>query len=379
MKAIIVGAGIGGLCTAIALQKNGIETTVYERASELKTIGAGLSLWANALRVLDELGVGLKLRKASAFNGDGLIRSHNGQVLAHATSSTQDHNSPICVHRADLAEILYHCAGDVVKLAYELSYYEQHAKAVTVHFSNGASDTADLLIAADGINSNVRAQMYPYSYPRYSGYTAWRSVVPFEHHLMQGKFGETWGYGQRFGMMPISNNRVYWFATENAPEGKRYSSEQTKAHLQDLFGDWHEPIPALLEATKAEQILQHDIFDIAPLQNWMDGRVVLLGDAAHAMTPNMGQGACQAIEDAYALARVLARKSLPEALYDYQNMRIPRVHQIMSQSRQIGQVGQVENPMLCWIRNQFVRNIPASIRNRALNAVVDYDICTLLS
>ena len=372
MKAIIIGAGIGGLCTAIALQKSGIETVVYERAPELKAVGAGLALWSNALHVLEALGIGDSLRKMSSFNGDGVIRSYQGQILVRNNSTSKD--SPIAVHRADLMNILRQQAGDVIKLGYELVHYQQDSKQVTAYFSNGDSDSADILIGADGIHSNVRAQMHPDSQPKYSGYTVWRSVVDFDHSLMRGKFGETWGHGQRFGIMPISDNRVYWFATDNAPAGKRYSPEATKAHVQNLFAAWHEPIPALLEATQADELLHHDISDIDPLQSWSNGRVVLLGDAAHAMTPNMGQGACQAIEDAYALGVVLSKKNLSQALSEYQTMRIPRVHQIMSQSRQIGQAGQVENPMLCWLRNQVVKNIPSGIRNRALNAVAEYDI-----
>lgn len=381
MKAIIIGAGVGGLCTAIALQQAGIETVLYERASEMKAVGAGLALWSNALYVLDALGVGSAVRDMSLFNGKGAIRTHTGKSLVQiATNDKHDSESisSIVIHRADLMNILREHAGDVIKLGHELTHYEQNSTNITVRFSNGHSDSADILIGADGIHSQVRAQMQPQSQPKYSGYTVWRAVISFEHKLMNGMFGETWGYGQRFGLMPISHNRIYWFATENVPAGKRYSPESTKSHVQNLFANWHDPIPALLEATEAEQILHHDIYDIDALDSWSDGRVVLLGDAAHAMTPNMGQGACQAIEDAYVLGKILGEETEKSALIDYQNIRMARVQQIMSQSRQIGQAGQLENTALCWLRNQVVKNMPSNIRNRALNAVIEYDIRAVL-
>jgi 2-polyprenyl-6-methoxyphenol hydroxylase-like FAD-dependent oxidoreductase len=382
MKAIIIGAGIGGLCTAIALQQSGIETLIYERAPKLEALGAGLALWSNALQVLDSFGVGTAIAEMGAFNGQGAIRSHRGKSLVQVASN-DTHNSEsirsIAVHRAELMNILLEQAGNVIKLGHEFTHYQQNSEGITVHFSNGNSDSVDMLIGADGIHSKVRARMHPESQAKYSGYTVWRGLVPFEHRRMNGVFGETWGNGQRFGMMPINNDRVYWFATENVPAGKRYSVQETKTHVQNLFASWHDPIPALLKATDAAEILHHDIYDIDPIEAWVEGRVALLGDAAHAMTPNMGQGACQAIEDAYALGTVLGKKTLQNALAHYQNIRMPRVHQIMSRSRQIGQVGQIENPAICWLRNQVVKNMPVAIRNRALNSVIDYDIRSTLA
>jgi 2-polyprenyl-6-methoxyphenol hydroxylase-like FAD-dependent oxidoreductase len=174
---------------------------------------------------------------------------------------------------------------------------------------------------------------------------------------------------------------VYWFGTENVAPGQyQPTAEALKAHLQALYSGWHEPIPQLIAETSPADILHHDIYDLEPLTTWIDQHVVLLGDAAHAMTPNLGQGACQAIEDAYALAHYLASaSSIEAALAYYQLLRLPRAKNIMQQSRQIGAAGQLNNPMLCWVRNQAVRLMPASIRDRSLNTVVNYDVTRALS
>jgi FAD-dependent urate hydroxylase len=414
MKAIIIGAGIGGLTTALTLQKQGIETVIYERAAEVRADGAGLSIWANALRVLDYLGIYEGLAANSAIQGKGGLYSSTGTILSQAEqdSSSIDTTLALVVHRSDLHQALLSKLQKPVCTGREFSHYEQPGETVHVHFKDGTSDTADLLIGADGLYSGLRLQMQPKSLPIYSGYGAWRGVVNFDYSKVSDYWGESWGKGQRFGITPIGKNRIYWFATNNLPAEKRFTGAESKAHLLRHFADWHDPIPELIAATSAENIIYHPIFDIEPLERWVEGRVVLLGDAAHAMTPNMGQGACQAIEDAYALGGVLSLRaaklplpakrsgegwgegcvlslraaegslgnssSIEAALAQYQTLRLPRAASIMSRSRQIGKVGQLTNPVLCWLRNTAVKLLPSGMRDEALNAVIHYDILKAL-
>jgi FAD-dependent urate hydroxylase len=382
MKAIIIGAGVGGLCAALMLEKEGHEAVIYERAPEVRTDGAGLSIWANALRVLDALGVGEELRAISAKQGKGGFYDQGGGILTQRENDPSQIESTmaVVVHRADLHEALLKKLKSPIVTGREFSHYSQQSGKVTAHFQDGSSDTGDVLIGADGLYSRVRLQMQPKSLPVYSGYGAWRGVVQFDHAKVGDYWGESWGKGQRFGITPIGEKRIYWFATANLPAEKRFSGAESKSHLLRAFADWHDPIPELIAGSSAESILYHPIYDIEPLTRWADGRAVLLGDAAHAMTPNMGQGACQAIEDAYALAMALGKfPNLEQGIRHYETMRQPRANQIMKMSRMIGKVGQLENPLLCWLRNQAAKRLMGQSENDSLSRLIQYDIIAAMA
>ena len=207
---------------------------------------------------------------------------------------------------------------------------------------------------------------------RYAGYTAWRGIAPFRTAGLLA--GETLGRGQRFGLVPIAGDRVYWYATDNVPEGEREDPEQAKTRLTNMFARWHAPIPALIAATEAPAILRNDIYDRDPVDRWGEGRVTLLGDAAHPMTPNLGQGGCQAIEDALMLARCLAEGGAVDAsLRRYESLRIPRTRFIVNASRRIGRAFQMESPVLCRLRDLAIRMTPASMSYRSLAAIAGYE------
>ena len=381
MRAIIIGAGIGGLTTAIALKQAGIEVTVYERAPELRAVGAGLSLWANALKALDCIGVGDRVRQCGVHGHEAAIRAANGHILSamsqRALSKHFGDTPIVVVHRADLMDILLNTTQLDVRCGFSFERYIQDKNGVTVYFDNGKSDSSDILIGADGIHSRVRQQILPDSRPIYSGYCAWRAITTFDHQRVNHTWGESWGIGKRTGVLPLTDNRVYWFATANRPQGEKLASGDSKTLLLDLFADWHQPVPDLLQATDANLILHNDILDIDPIATWYDGRVVLLGDAVHAMTPNMGQGACQAIEDGIVLARSLKTgATIADSFAQYTTIRQDRTKAIQLQSRRIGQVGQIENAALGWIRNHAVRLMPSALQVRLLDAVVGYDVAT---
>lgn len=237
-------------------------------------------------------------------------------------------------------------------------------------FDDGSSASGAVLVGADGIGSVVRQQMHPGSLPVYRGYPAWRAVLPFDHSA--NKWGETWGKGARFGTVPLSQGRVYWFATANRPANTPPGDH--RAELKRLFGQWHEPIPQLIAATPDEAMLYNDISDIEPLNSWVDGRAVLLGDAAHAMTPNMGQGACQAIEDALALADALqSQSSLAGALSAYENRRVAHTRRVVLRSRSIGRMGQLDSSLAVMLRDGMTRLIPSQMTLRGLDFVLKPD------
>jgi 2-polyprenyl-6-methoxyphenol hydroxylase-like FAD-dependent oxidoreductase len=230
-----------------------------------------------------------------------------------------------------------------------------------------------VLIGADGMKSAVRLRLIGQHPPRYAGYTAWRTVVESDRGGLN--IVETWGRGRRFGIVPMSHGRIYWFATKNAPEGERDPEGNSRQTLSKLFRGWHEPIEALIEAATEGSILRNDIYDLTPLRRWVHNRVALLGDAAHAMTPNLGQGACQAIEDGAVLAACLSKSStIDSALLEYQRRRVPRATQFMRRSRLLGSVAQCENPFLCWVRDSATRFTPKWAARRQLKSPAGLEI-----
>lgn len=376
-KAIIIGGGIGGLTAAIALEQAGLEAHVYERVAELREVGAGISLWANAVRALKVLGLADSLSAHGWSPLRGTLRTSTGEIL---TSSQSHHTADAGVtvgalHRADLLRLLREAVDDArVHVGRECVRVSSDHGAVTAHFADGSAAAGDVLIGADGLHSVVRAAVHTTAPPRYAGYTAWRGVVEF---TAPAAASESWGRGQRFGIVPLNDGRVYWFATKNAPEHDRDPVGTVKTRLIDRFHGWHTPIEALLDATPESAILRNDIYDRDPDGPWTADRVTLLGDAAHPMTPNLGQGACQAIEDAVVLAACLAQSvDVETALHWYQVRRLPRTRRIVLLSRRIGQLAQWEQPLACWLRTQAMRAAPSWMNERQIRSILDEQILT---
>jgi 2-polyprenyl-6-methoxyphenol hydroxylase-like FAD-dependent oxidoreductase len=383
-KVVVAGGGIGGLTAAIALRRAGFEVSVFERAAELGEVGAGLLLASNAQKALKKLGLAEAVSSLGTPASAAEIRSWRGKVLASIPAAELEKKigtSSAAVHRADLQALLAREVGDgTLRVSAEVVGFEQDKGGVRVHFADGSQESADILIGADGLRSRVRAGLFGPEEPRYAGYTAWRAVVKPEEELLSWGAGfESWGIGARFGCAHIGDGRVYWFATANAPEGEKDGPsgglDGAKAKLLRLFSRWHRPVADLVEAAEEGAILRTDIYDREPLgERWGEGKVTLLGDAAHPMTPNLGQGACQAIEDAVVLARCLGEGgATAESLRRYERLRSARVAMLVRRSRRIGSVGQVKNPAVCWLRERALAMIPPKAQLRQLEEVVGYE------
>lgn len=377
-RVIIVGGGIGGLCAALSLRRIGLDVVVYEQAPELLALGAGLTIWANAIKALRKLGVAGAVIEAGAKIERGELRTSHGRVLSRTEQGELEERfgePTIAIHRATLHEILLAALPrEAVHLNAKCLGFEENESSVTARFSNGEKESAQLLVGADGIHSVVRAQLFPEVKLRYSGYTSWRGVVETRDEAALGTTVESWGCGQRFGIVRVDRERVYWFSTANATSGLKLSPAESKRYLLEHFKDWHHPVKLLIESTPAEKILHNDIYDIAPLKSWCRGRVALLGDSVHPTTPNMGQGACMAIESSLALARCLREEDgIEEALGRYERGRRERTAWITNQSWRIGRIGQFENPLLCAMRDLFVRLAPDSLTLRQIERAVNYE------
>jgi 2-polyprenyl-6-methoxyphenol hydroxylase-like FAD-dependent oxidoreductase len=317
--AVVAGAGIGGLAAAVALRRQGWDVTVLERAPDLEPAGSGLGLGPNALHALDAIGLGDEVRRFSAVQGHGGVRRWDGRWLVRTDlgALAERFGDPqVMALRADLVGLL---AGRLPESALRTGVTvtgvdpgssEDRARVTT---SEGDLD-ADLVVAADGIRSRIRATLFPgHPGPQYSGCTTWRFVAPRPDRSPSP--AETWGRGTVFGVVPLADGRVYCYGSAFAPAGVRHDDEA--AELKRRFGGWHDPISALIGSVSPEAVLHDDVYWMAePLPAYHHGRVAILGDAAHAMTPHLGQGACQAIEDAIVLASVARPGTVAGAALD---------------------------------------------------------------
>ncbi len=375
MRALISGAGIGGLTAAIALRKTGLDVSVFERTDEIRGAGAGLGLWSNATRALETLGLTDSLREIGAPVKDGKILSSHGRILSNISPGETPATAFLAVHRSELQSALLKELGDgVVVTGSECVGFAQDADGVTAYLRDGREERGDLLVGADGLDSAVRRQLFGASEPRYAGYTAWRGISRFEHELVRPGAGfESWGCGLRFGCNNLGGDRVYWFVSKNAPEGETAGPDGSLPALLKMFRGWHGPISSLIEAAHEEDVLRDDIYDRPPMKRWSKGRVTLLGDAAHPMTPNLAQGACQAIEDSVVLSECMGGgKSVEASLKLYEKRRAARAARFVRLSRLLGWIGQTETPLLCRARDALIAGTPERLQSRQLQRLMEY-------
>jgi 2-polyprenyl-6-methoxyphenol hydroxylase-like FAD-dependent oxidoreductase len=362
----IIGGGIGGLTAALALQRSGFQTEVFEQAPELHDVGAAIAIWANAMRVLEYLGVANEILARGGVVEELRWMDHSGFELNRVRIS--DRKTPaVALHRYDLQRTLRQALPQSsLHLGHTILNYSQQGDKIVATFANGQSVEADFLIGADGVHSRVRSQFINDGEPLNRGYTIWRGTSPIVPAVIPPGTGiELYGCGKRFGIGPVGLGRTGWWASGNADHADL---------LTDLFRGWYRPVIDLIETTPPESILKTITTDRQPIKRWGAGHITLLGDAIHPTTPNLGQGGCQAMEDAVVLARCFEKYGASEdALRHYERLRYARTAALTRISRLYGSVGQWENIVARALRRTVLSLAPESAANLAMQMVFDYD------
>lgn len=351
LKVVIIGAGIGGLTAAIALSQSGYEVEVYERSQELRPRGAGISLWSNGVKVLNHFGLGEKIAAIGGQMDYMEYLSAQGEVMNHIQLQPlieEVGQRPYPVARADLQAMLLEAFKGTVNLGYRCVEAQEQGDQVTVKFENGHEATGDLVIAADGVRSTLRQYVLGREvHPTYRDYVNWNGLVEADEKLTPAN---TWtiyvGNHQRASMMPVGENRLYFFFDVPLPIGTSSPPEFIRAELQKHFQGWADPVQMLIQRIDPAKTNRLEISDVGPVDRMVRGRVVLLGDAAHATCPDLGQGGCQALEDVYMLNHFLVTTniSVEDALKRYEKARKDRTSSIVEKARNRAEVIHGKDP-----------------------------------
>ncbi|MGF1524229.1 MAG: FAD-dependent urate hydroxylase HpxO [Leptolyngbyaceae cyanobacterium] len=342
LKIVVVGAGMGGLTTALAMRQAGYEVEVYDRVKALRPAGAGISLWSNGVKVLNRLGLGSAI---AAIGGPmeqmAYYEGKTGKLLTRFSLMPiveRVGQAPYPVARTDLQQMLLEALGvEQVQLNKRCVAVEQTPESATAVFEDGHRATGDVVVGADGTHSIIRT--YVLGHPterRYVGYVNWNGLVPVSNELAPANSWDLYvADGQRASVMPVGGDRFYFFLDVPLPKGTDNNPENYCQELTEHFAGWAAPVQTLIQRLDPSQTNRVEIHDIEPLQTLFKGRVALIGDAAHSTAPDLGQGGCQAIEDAWSLANYLATTniSVTDALERYQASRLERVAQIILKAR----------------------------------------------
>ncbi|HAV3850133.1 TPA: FAD-dependent urate hydroxylase HpxO [Acinetobacter baumannii] len=342
MNVVIIGAGMGGLTTGIALKKFGHQVRIFEQTEKILPVGAAISLWSNGVKCLNYLGLTDKIAKLGGQMDDlAYVDGLTGDVMTQFSLRPlieEVGQRPYPVARADLQNMLMDEFGrDQIYLGKKMVGLEDKADFVEVHFADGSSTQADLLIGADGTHSMTRAYVLGQQVQRrYAGYVNWNGLVEISEDLAPAQQWTTYvGEGKRASLMPVADGRFYFFLDVPLPAGLENNRDEYKKLLKQYFADWFQPVQQLIERLDPQKTNRVEIHDIEPFTQFYKGRVVILGDAAHSTTPDIGQGGCQAMEDAIYLARSLQINTLglEDALRRYQNKRNERANELVLRAR----------------------------------------------
>jgi 2-polyprenyl-6-methoxyphenol hydroxylase-like FAD-dependent oxidoreductase len=380
-RVLIAGGGLAGLAAAAALRAAGVEATVFERVPELKRYGSVISVLANSARGLEQAGLGDLIDRYCVsvqrleyldWRGRYLAQMPIEDVAAKLGTRT------FIALRSDLQLGMFEELGtDVVTLGAEVVGFEQDDSGVTVKLADGREERGSVLLGADGIRSAVRRRLLG-DEPRYAGYSGWRGITTMDPAPLPPGLGkQVFGRGRTFGTFGMRDNRMYWFSSFVAEAGGTDEPDGHKAHVQRTFAGAPELVRSVIEATDESEILRTDIYDRPPVERWGEGRVTLIGDSAHAATPNTGQGGSQALLDGVLVAERIAQAAgslgdaaaVRKALESYETERIPQTSKVVKEAGLVGTFVHWTNPAACFVRDWVMYKLtPKAIWRRRAKA-----------
>ncbi|MBT2694942.1 FAD-dependent monooxygenase [Bacillus sp. ISL-55] len=370
----IIGGGISGLCTAIALQKKGIPANVYEKEKSIHEQDTGIILSGNAIRAFYIMGLGPQLR-ANGLDSDGcLLKSDSGKIIAEFDYHSPSHiPNYLFIHRSKLQRILTDALlpGSLHLDKHMIDF--KHDNTISLFFKDGTRIESDYLISCDGAASPIRTKLFPNSRLTYLGFSCWRGLIE-DPPIKVPSYTETWGPRGRFGIAPLTDNQVFWYAMKKSPTVNSDLSEWSSIDLLFNFFYYHEPIQDLLENTSPHHIIYDNLYELRPLTPLQSGNILLLGDSAHASMPNIGQGASQAAEDAVYLAKwISSEETIDKVFSKYETHRQERMKVVKDEMKIYGLAARIDFPVLCSIRNKLLQMTPSSYHNEKLRKVVEIE------
>ena len=380
-KVIIVGGGICGLATALSLTKAGFEVVLFERNDSFREVGAGLTLWSNGIYALKRMALHEPVLEAGQVVRHFEFLNSKGRSLGTVDLKKSESSMGVChlsIHRMRLMQALESQleSADSIKFNHEFVSYSQNGSAVHAHFANGHVESGEILLDCEGFHSKARKSILNHDNKKYSGYTCWRGVTRIPSgYTARGDIKHYIGSGAQVGIFDVGFDTVCWYATANVSAGKKDNGEERKHDVLERFADYPEEVTSIFKQTESDDFLKNDIYDRDPVGRWIDDRVLLMGDAAHPTTPNLGQGACMALEDAAVITACLQKHSdYRYAFARYSRLRKKRTAQIIMDSRRAGEVGQQESRLVLPVRDLVFEAIVKTGQMRSFDQSVCYKV-----
>jgi len=373
MKISIIGAGIGGLTTAIALKQKGFEVEIFEASEDFRKAGSGINLAINAMQIFKRLGIYEEISSLGSHTNSLLITDEKLNTLTKVDltkSEIEFKAKTYAIHRATLHTILLNrLKGVKIHLNKTLKSLGQTNDEVNFVFEDGTSYTSTILIGSDGIHSIVRKSIIDNAELRVAKQVCWRGIVKIDiPKKYQTELNELWGKEKRFGFVHINENEVYWYALANYKTD--YKKEFSNTNLEELFSNFNPLIKKIISKTEKKNVIFNEMMDLKPISRWYHKNVCLIGDASHATTPNLGQGACQAIESAYVIAECLStEKNIQTAFQNLEKTRKNNAEKIVNTSWRVGKMAHLENRVGIFLRNNIMRLMPKKLTEKQSTSI----------
>jgi len=364
----IIGGGIGGLTMALTLKRNNQKFKLFEKSNEFKEIGAGIGIASNALEIFDKLNIGNELRRRGHLLKRTILATEKLKVLKTIPFPKEVY----CIHRALIIDAI---SNELDKNSYELSKEVdsiENKKRIKVKFKDETIEEFNTLIASDGINSTIRKSVFPEIGLRHADQVIWRGITKFDINAdLKHTYYELFEGTLRFLFLPLNDTEIFWLAVQEKKNLNKHSSISLKSYLLKIYKNFNPIVLDILNRTTECDILQNELADIKPYyKSWFKNNIVFIGDSIHATTPNLGQGACQAIEDAYTLGLCI-KNNTGDAFFDYQNIRLKKVKYIVEQSWRIGKMSLTTGSLQKKLLHVLLRLFPAKQYQKRFNRIID--------